>query len=128
MSKANSKRIMALVAIAALVAVLGVCLVACNTSTERKHLEDNGYRVVTLTENSGGTGKVIYGIANNISGFKEGVWATKGSSYVAVIWYETLDGAKEAEAKFKSDPAIPVVFRYETRVYAGTQQGVKDAR
>ncbi|MDE7372980.1 MAG: hypothetical protein K2N18_02845, partial [Clostridia bacterium] len=121
MSKANSKKIMALVAIVALVAVLGVCLVACNAATERKHLEDKGYRVVTLTDNASGAGKVIYNIAKSISDFKEGVWATKGTEYVAVIWYDSLDGAKEAEASFKSKHAAPVIFRYETRVYAGSQ-------
>ena len=128
MSKVNSKKIMSLVAIVALVAILGICLVACNADSVGKSLEKKDYNVVTLTENSGTTGRIIYGIAKNIGDFKEGVFATKGTNYVAVIWYETLDGAKEAEEAFKANPVTPVVHRADKVVYAGTQQGVKDAR
>ena len=128
MIKANSKKIMALVAVVALIAILGVCLVACNSDNVGKKLEDNGYTVVTLNENATGLGKTIYNMVNGNSDFKEGVWATKGLNSVAVVWYKSLDAAKDAEASFKSNPLIPAVYRVDKVVYAGTQQGVDDAK
>ncbi|MCM1306239.1 MAG: hypothetical protein NC037_01600 [Bacteroides sp.] len=130
MSKAiSNKKFIAVIAVITLVAILGVCLVACNADSVGNKLKNKDYRVVTLTENTGSDGKLIYNAAKRISDFKEGVWATKGKNYVAVIWYETLDAAKEAEESFKTMTLLtPAVHRYEKIVYAGTEQGVKDAR
>lgn len=126
MNRAISKKIMAIVAIVALVAILGVCLVACNSDSVGKSLEKKGYTVVTLNEDATGLGRTVYNIVKNNSDFKEGVFATKGSDSVTVLWFETTDAAESME----NSPLLSAftVERSSKIVYIGTAQGVKDAK
>ncbi len=126
MNRAINKKLIAVIAIVALVAILGICLVACNSDNVGKKLEDKGYSVVKLNENSEGFGKTIYDSVKDNSSFKEGLFATKGLNYVAIVWYDNLDAAKEAESGLKTP--FTTVYRADKIVYVGTQQGVEDAK
>ncbi len=129
MNRTNStKKIAVVIAVIALVAVLGVCLAACNSNSTEKKLNDKGYTVVKLNEDATGLGATVYNLVKNNSNFKEGVWATKQLvNYVAVVWYKNLDAAKDAENSFKSLPGA-TVYRVDKVVYVGTSQGVDDAK
>lgn len=128
--KANGKKIMALVAIVALVAILGVCLAACNSDNVGKKLEKKGYSVVTLNDDSTGLGKTVYNLVKSNSDFKEGVLATKGNDMVTVLWFETTDAAESLEGNLKGNIlfSASTVERSGKVVYVGTEQGVKDAK
>lgn len=127
MNKAiNSKKIMAIVAIIALVAILGVCLAACNSNTVGKKLEGKEYTVVKLNEDSTGYGKTVYDVVKNNSEFKEGLFATKDTDWVAVVWFKS-----EEEAEKLENNAILKAFNIERSgkaIYVGSKQGVKDAK
>ena len=127
MVNVNGKKIMAIVAIVALVAILGVCLVACNPSDVSKRLEKKGYSVVTLDENATGvTVKLVYTALKLNENFEAGVFAAKDKESVFVIWFKTEDAAKD----FENNAVIKSMTRERVgkTVYAGTEQGVKDAK
>lgn len=123
----TSKKIMALVAVVALVAVLGICLVACNSDSVGKSLEKKGYTVTKLNEESTGiVAKAVYKALKNNSAFTEGVVANKSTDFVIVIWFDNSDAAKDY-----ADTASYVGAKVEISgkiVYVGTEQGLKDAK
>lgn len=128
-----NKKVMAIVAVIALVAILGICLVACNAESVSKKLEKKDYTVIALSENTtDATGKMLYKLLASEDGFKEGLIASKGTSEgVIVIWFNTTDAAKDFESDAKTSFAgmkIEKVSRVGKVVYAGTEQGVKDAK
>lgn len=127
-----NKKVMAIVAVIALVAILGICLVACNAESVSKKLEKKEYTVIALSENTTDvTGKFVYNLLASEDGFKEGLIASKGSEGVIVIWFNTTDAAKDFESDAKTSFAgmkIEKVSRVGKVVYAGTEQGVKDAK
>lgn len=128
MSKVNSKKIMALIAVVALVAILGVCLVACNPSDVSKRLEKKGYSVVTVDENATDLSvKTVYAALSGNSDFEAGVFAVKDKESVIVIWFKTEDAAKDFENNFVLSFS-PKKERVGKTIYAGTEQGVKDAK
>lgn len=127
MNKAASKKVLIIMAVVVLVAILGVCLVACNSDSVGKSLEKKGYSVATLNEDSTGTiAKTVYNIVKNNSDFKEGVIATKGSDIVTVLWFETTEAAESMEGNVLLSAFT--VERSGKIVYIGTAQGVKDAK
>ena len=123
-----NKKVMAIVAVIALVAILGVCLVACNTESVSKKLEKKEYNVAKLNEDSTGLAGKAYAIVKGVDGFKEGLFAAKSSDQVLAVWFDDTDAAKE----FEANKGLALLFDKVTRVgkvvYAGTEQGVKDAK
>ena len=122
-----NKKVISIVAMIALVAVLGVCLVACgnNADTYTKRLEKAGYSVesVELSSEEKDTGMV---------------WAVVGQKaesitnidVVTVIKFKTADEAAKAASQLENAAAL---MGYEvvvdgTLIIYGTEQGVKDAK
>ena len=129
MNRAINKKIIALVAIVALVAILGVCLVACNADSVEKKLTNKGYTVLKINENATDfSAKTLYAALKNDSNFEEGIVAAKDTnSMVIVIWFKSTDAAES----FKGNTLLKTVDKVERVgkvVYAGTEQGVKDAK
>lgn len=111
---------MAIVAVIALVAILGICLVACNAESYEKKLEKAGYNVTSMSADEA-----------KDEGAEWGVAARKGTDIVYVVKFAKTDDAKEFE---KNVPTIGVgsfkvvVDRVGSIVIYGTEQGVKDAK
>ena len=112
-----SKKVMAIVAVIALVAILGVCLVACNAEDYQKKLEKKGYTVVST------------------EGGDTVEWALKGSKMegatyntVNIVKYVNTDDAKAAETDAKKVYGENGTYRVGKIVIFGTEQGVKDAK
>lgn len=121
-----SKKVMAIVAVIALVAILGVCLVACNAESISKKLEKAGYTCESYT------GKDAQKEAKDDATIEWMVVGTKGlSEGVTVIKFANTDDAKDFEknaATFSIFGKTVVVKRIAGVVYYGTEQGVKDAQ
>lgn len=121
------KKALIIVAVIALVAILGVCLVACNASSVSKSLDKKGYTVVTLNEDASGLiASTAYTLLKNNSSFEEGIFATKSSDSVGVVWFKDTDAAEEFEANISK--VSKKTARLSKVVYFGTEQGVKDAK
>lgn len=120
------KKAIIIVAMIALVAVLGVCLVACNANSVSKSLDKKGYEVITLNEDATGVvASGAYRLLKNDSSFKEGIWAVKSDATVGVVWFNDTDAAKKFESNMSK---IATVDRVSKVVYFGTEQGIKDAK
>ena len=123
----TNKKIIAVVAIIALVAVLGMCLVACNADSYTKKLEKKGYTVSNYTADKDDEAKIEWGVT-----------AVKKSDTVTVVKYKKAEDAKAAESDMnkKIETAgglsgligIEKVYRTGSIVIFGTEQGVKDAK
>lgn len=121
-----NKKVMALVAVIALVAILGICLVACNAESVSKKLEKKDYTVSALSEKSTGIGKSVYNIVKGVEGFDQGVAAANSNGEsVVVVWFDNTDAAKSFESSKLT--FAKKVSRVGKVVYVGTEQGVKDA-
>lgn len=119
-----NKKVMALVAVIALVAILGICLVACNAESIQKKLEKAGYAC-----NSYETGKDDDGasIEWKVIAKKKGL----NADYVTVTKFANTDDAKEYEKNVATGSVggfTVVVKRIGKVCYYGTEQGVKDAK
>lgn len=125
-----SKKVMAVVAVVALVAILGICLVACNADSVAKKLEKKDYTVSALSEKTTGTiGKTVYSVVKGVEGFEEGVVAANSDGdFVVVVWFDSTDAAKDFETNKVITSLAKKVSRVGKVVYAGTEQGVKDAK
>ena len=123
-----NKKVMALVAVIALVAILGICLVACNAESVSKKLEQKDYTVSALSEKSTGIGKSVYNIVKGVEGFEQGVAAANSNGEsVVVVWFDNTDAAKSFESSKLITTFAKKVSRVGKVVYVGTEQGVKDA-
>ena len=123
-----SKRIISIVAIVALVAVLGVCLVACgkNADTYANRLEKTGYTV----EQTGDEELAMlqaFGIDFKIEWVIE---AKKGTDEVTVMCFAEKDMAKAFETMMNMTAGTTgVKVEADGKIlYAGTAQGIKDAK
>lgn len=96
MNRAINKKLIAIIAIVALVAILGVCLVACNADSVEKKLNNKGYTVIKINENSTDfTVKTLYSALKNNSDFEEGIVAAKDKdTMVIVVWFKSSDAAE----------------------------------
>ena len=119
----NKKVIVSIVAVIAIVALLGVFLVACNADSYKSKLEKKGYTVSTYTPDDDESDDIEWGImASKGAGIL-------GGDYVIIVKYKNLDDAKEAEAEAnKSKTTGYECSRQGKIVFAGTTQGVKDAK
>ena len=123
-----SKRIISIVAIVALVAVLGVCLVACGKDAESftKKLEKAGYTV----EQAGDEDLAMlqsFGIDFKIEWVIE---AKKGTDEVTVMCFAEKDMAKAFETMLNMTAGTTgIKAEVDGKIlYAGTAQGIKDAK
>ncbi len=119
-----NKKVMALVAVIALVAILGVCLVACNAESIQKKLEKADY---TCTSYEAGKDDDGASIEWKVVAKKKGL----NADYVTVTKFANTDDAKEYEKNVATGSVggfTVVVKRIGKVCYYGTEQGVKDAQ
>lgn len=124
-----NKKIVAIIAITALISIFAVSFVACNADSVEKKLNNKGYTVIKINENSTDfTVKTLYSALKNNSDFEEGIVAAKDKdTMVIVVWFKSSDAAES----FKGNDllkSLEKVERVGKIVYAGTEQGVKDAK
>lgn len=112
------KKALVIVAVIALVAILGVCLVACNAESYTKKLEKAGYRAESI-ELSDSQSETIEWI---VSGGK-----LKTGDSVTITKFKNTDDAKDAETVGKK-LGDEYCYRTGKIVIVGTAQGVKDAK
>lgn len=119
-----NKKVMALVAVIALVAILGVCLVACNAESIQKKLEKADY---TCTSYEAGKDDDGASIEWKVVAMKK----VLNADYVTVTKFANTDDAKEYEKNVATGSVggfTVVVKRIGKVCYYGTEQGVKDAQ
>lgn len=119
-----NKKVMALVAVIALVAILGVCLVACNAESIQKKLEKADYTCTSYEAGKDDDGASIEWI---VVAKKKGL----NADYVTVTKFANTDDAKEYEKNVATGSVggfTVVVKRIGKVCYYGTEQGVKDAQ
>ena len=111
------------VAIVALIAIVAVCLTACNADSIAKKLENKGYEAAAMSaddisEEYGEDAEIKWGV----TAFK-----LDGVDFVTVVKFAKADDAKEA-AEAAEAIGLMTVDRVGSIVYVGTEQGVKDAK
>ena len=119
-----NKKVMAIVAVIALVAILGVCLVACNAQSISNKLEKAGYACEKYEAGKDDDGASIEW---KVVAKKKGL----NADYVTVTKFANTDDAKEYEANIPTGSigGFKVVVKRVGKVcYYGTEQGVKDAQ
>lgn len=118
-----NKKVLSVIAVIALVVILGVCLVACNSSDYKKKLEKAGYTVVVLEGDSANEK------AESDSTIDWVVSAVKMSGYVNVIKFANTDDAKAYENNAVTGGTLKLTcVRTGKIVIYGTEQAVKDAK
>ena len=122
-----NKKVIALVAIVALIAIVAVCLTACNAESIEKKLDKAGYTVQVFDSEE----DKEEGIEWMVSGSKGEVSIGGGVDYdyVTVTKFAKTEDAKKAveEAEEWGLDEGMAIKRIGKIVYAGTEQGVKDA-
>ena len=115
----NKKVVVSIVAVIAIVALLGVFLVACNADSYKSKLEKKGYSVSTYTPDDEDDDDIAWGLM-----------ASKGlSEYVIIIKYKSLDDAKDAEKEASKYSVSGYTFARQGKIcFSGTTQAVKDAK
>ncbi len=126
------KKALSIIAVLALVAVLGVALVACVPSDPDKaeaNLEEAGYVVIRADSDDLIAGAVLKQIDAVTS-----ITATNGDEGVTILYFEDTDAAKayyeELKADFEKaeeDKEDYKIGKSGKVVYAGTEAGVKAA-
>lgn len=132
MNNAAKKRIIVIVAMIALVALLGVCLVACNKDSFEKRLDKKGYTVVSMSmeQLEQYAGEEVQGVEWAIGGVKGDVMSGD-FDMVIVIKCESAKDAEKLENEVKAEGAEDEGFVFKRNgklVIFGTDQGVKDAQ
>ena len=123
-----NKKIISIVAIVALVTVLGVCFVACGASSYESRLEKAGYTVQTMTDEE--IAEMTEGSGLDLD-IKWGVGGTKGADYVAVICFADKEQAEAFATITNMASGIFGGMKAETKgaiLFWGTEQGIKDAK
>lgn len=121
-----NKKVISIVALIALVAILGVCLMACNADSYAKKLEKKGYNVSTSVSEE----EKEDGIEWVVVASKKGSGLLDGES-VTITKYVNEDDAIKAEEtaqKLVDTLGVGAVVRKGNVVISGTEQGVKDAK
>lgn len=119
-----NKKVLAIISIIALVAILGVCLVACNADSYAKRLDKAGYHVETLQGDD----------AKEEAGGADVEWvvaAAKGTDSVVVIKFKNTDDAKDFEDNAVTGSAFGKTLACERSgkiVLYGTKDAVKAAK
>ena len=128
------KNIIAITASVLLLAILSLCLVACNADYYEKKLEKKGYTVEdvsnkTLREEFGFTSEDLEDIEWAELGYKY-KFAQSETDLVLIIKFDNLDKAKEVENELLDamDDEDYAVHRSGRVVIMGTQKAVEDAK
>ena len=119
-----NKKVMSIIAVIALVAILGVCLVACNAESISNKLEKAGYACEKYEAGKDDDGaKIEWKVVAKKNGLN--------ADYVTVTKFAETDDAKEYESSVPTAAVggIKLVVKRIGKVcYYGTEQGVKDAQ
>ncbi|MFR5832438.1 MAG: hypothetical protein ACLUE6_00525 [Acutalibacteraceae bacterium] len=117
-----NKKVISIVAIIMLVAVLAICLTACNAESISKKLENKGYTVAAITEDQ------VNKYVGEDTEVKWGVFAKKdgfNADIVVVVKVASIKDAKQvvedASSLFKAKNIASVVY------IATTEEALKDA-
>ncbi len=128
------KKTITIIGIIALVAVLGVCLVACipnNYSKAAANLKDEGYTVISFSKDDDGfeAATKFLGV-ENIVAFVSANKLLAGDGIV-LIYFDSASSAKSAyseiEKQYEKQEKMSVK-RSGKVIYAGTEQAIKDAQ
>lgn len=116
------QKVISIVAIIMLVAVLAICLTACNAESISKKLENKGYTVAAITEDQ------VNKYVGEDTEVKWGVFAKKdgfNADIVVVVKVASIKDAKQvvedASSLFKAKNIASVVY------IATTEEALKDA-
>ena len=117
----NKKTIIAIVAVIALVAILGTVLVACGKEDYQKRLEKKGYSFGSATDVLN-----AFGLSSNTVEWS--LSAAKDNDSVSITKYRNGDDAKDAYESYKKNLKDGYkVKKVGKIVIYGTTQGVRDA-
>ncbi len=122
----NKKVIISIIAVIALVAILGTVLVACNQEDYQKRLEKKGYSKVVSGSD------IIGAIGFSSNTIEWDIHYAKDNEYVYVVKYKNADDAKKAYNDAKEELKDDKDGKYAVKkvgkiVVSGTKQGVRDA-
>jgi hypothetical protein len=120
-----NKKVISIVAIVCLVAILGICLVACNADSYVKKLEKAGYMVTKLDGEDAKEEMGAEGIKWMVMGIKMDFMSPDS---VIVICFDKADDAKAFAEAMEGEDETEHVEVSGKIVFIGTEQGVKDAK
>ena len=134
--KFMKKKIIVMVAIVALIVILGTVLVACNNEKDyRKRLQDAGYEIMNkeqVEQISGGNidAELCEWI---VAGFKMSIVSivTENSDMVVIYKFKNESDAKDVYNELSADAENDSTLAVERKgkiIIFGTKQGVKDAQ
>lgn len=131
-----NKKVLAIVAVIALVAILGVCLVACNADSYEKKLDKNGYKVQVydkdsdvvesmnewLEESDDYSGKIKW----MITAKKLDVSLSSGvdTGYVQIIKFSKISDAKQYMEDLGAEDDDEIIVRKGNIVFTGDKDSV----
>ncbi|MBR2956453.1 MAG: hypothetical protein IKC54_04605 [Clostridia bacterium] len=119
-----NKKVISIIAIVCIVAILGICLVACNADSYAKKLEKAGYMVEKFTGDDAAEEADAEGVKWVVVGIK--LNNLLDSDMVMVVGFDNADDAKAfAEAMDGEGDHVELSGKV---VIVGTEQGVKDAK
>ena len=117
-----NKKVMSIIAVIALVAILGVCLVACNAESISKKLEKAGYVCTSYEAGEDDGASIEWKVVAKKKGLN--------ADAVTVTKFSNSEDAKKYESNVLvgSGAGVKMVVKRVGNVcYYGTEQGVKDA-
>lgn len=123
------KKIIALVAIVALIAIVAVCLTACNADSIEKKLDKAGYTVQVYDSEEDKEKGIEWVVSGSKGDISIGGGVNVDYDFVTVTKFAKTEDAKKAveEAEESGVDEGMTIKRIGKIVYAGTEQGVKDA-
>lgn len=116
-----NKKVLAIISIIALVAILGICFVACNADSYAKRLDKAGYHVETLQ------GEDAQKKADTDAAIEWLVVAAKGTDSVMIIKFTNKDDAVDFDENIFTIGNM-TCERSGKIVFWGTEKAVKDAK
>lgn len=131
-----NKKVLAIVAVIALVAILGVCLVACNADSYEKKLDKNGYKVQVYDEDSDMIKMMNEGMKESDDYSGEVKWMVVGekasislssgvdAGYVRIIKFSKIADAKQYMEDIKAEDDDDNVVRKGSIVFIGDKDSV----
>ena len=127
---------MAIVAVIALVAILGICLVACNAESYQKKLEKEGYEVATFDEDSDTVKTMNKAIAEDddysgeikwvVSATKVNISLSSGvdAGHVTIVKFSKIADAKQYVKDLGAEEDDANIVRKGNIVFVGDKASV----
>jgi len=132
-----SKKVLAIVAVIALVAVLGVMLCACNASSYEKKLSDAGYEVKVYDKDSDEVAAYNKALEKDddysgevkwvVSGVKASLSLTKGvdAGAIEIVKFSKIADAKQYVKDMTDDEESDTIVRKGSIVFIGDKASIE---